>query len=343
MRILSAAAILAALSVVPAQAGTLVQLPSIDGATFTSLRQVDNSNVGIVGNYGTSDGTMHAYVGTLAGDRTTFDAPHAPNTTATGISDDGNVAGFTQNSDLSFASEFVRSATGKVSFVLSGKHGIRLVGQTGGIILHSQFVANQTSDNLHFQAFYGKGNKYVADLVLPFDTIGVFPFSYAKSGIVVGYFADQTQQSGFILQNGTGTIIAYPDPDVQVTYVTGSDRRGLLFSGYWKDKTHHFNHPFLYDAGKAAFLNLSIPGASSATAYAMNDSDVVAMNANGIPYIYCKKASNCPTVGGGKVSEISETWTPATRASVRTFVCTRSCIGRWRTADKQRSPQLHWK
>ena len=77
-----------------AWAGVLVPIPPVPGSTSTSIHTINNRNV-IAGDYASSDGAIHGFIGTLDGNYTTFDALSGQ-TFVEGLNDQGYTTGLSE-------------------------------------------------------------------------------------------------------------------------------------------------------------------------------------------------------------------------------------------------------
>jgi hypothetical protein len=114
--------ILTALACSAAQARTLIRVPQIPNTIVTTALAINDKN-NIAGNYTDSQAHMHAFVGTIDGDYTTFDyRSETAGTWATGIDDKGNVTGIAKVLDGGCSAvPFERTGAGVISTVHKGK------------------------------------------------------------------------------------------------------------------------------------------------------------------------------------------------------------------------------
>ncbi|HEY8696438.1 MAG TPA: hypothetical protein VIM02_02380 [Rhizomicrobium sp.] len=312
------------------QAGTLIPVPSVPGSTATYIAEINNNNV-IAGDYTTSDGEYHGFVGTLDGQYTTFDHPDGQ-TFVEGINDDGYITGGS-NAHMGdcpiFGCAFLRTPGGSIKTITND--GSPVDGLGADISSHNKLIGQYfyfDGQNAFFYGFYGKGTKYRSALTLPFNTDRTSPRGYNKRGSVVGYFHDLDNGGdypGFTLQNGVATVVHYPDPDAYRVFLEGINDKGMI-SGAWIDLHDTFERAFLFDMSNNAFSEISIPNATYVFAKGINNAGVVAMTGDGVSYIYCSKRKNCPA-GGGNAIEILDKWIPATPKNLHSAICRNGCIG----------------
>jgi hypothetical protein len=290
----------------------------VPGSIATNVRTINNNNV-VAGDYTTSDGEIHGFIGTLDGTYTTFDALSGQ-TFAGGLNDDSYFTGLSNvpNQDCQFLGcEFLRQPDGTIQKIKNGK--TPLDGLPGQIIDHQKFVGDYTyrDDNqvLHFNGYYGKGAKYVSDLTLPFNTIRTRPRGLARDGTVTGWFIDSNESykgRGFILKDGVVTAYDYPDNNAFITQFEGVNRKGLV-PGAWLDQNQTFSRAFLFNSRKGKFLAIDVPGATYPFAGGVNDAGIASVGGDATSYIYCPRRDTCPLTAGA--IEVPERWIAASATS----------------------------
>jgi hypothetical protein len=175
--------------------------------------------------------------------------------------------------------------------------------------------------------YYGKGDKYRSDLVLPFNAGQTTPRGINSAGTVVGLYVEysSTVAKGFIVSDGAAISVQYPDASAHATAFQGINRSGLI-SGSWGNSDRTANHAFLYDQSANAFSEIAVPNASMVFAYGINRGGVVAVEADGLPYIYCRRHKTCPLKPAQGI-DIPEKWIQAPAANIRTVLCKNGCRG----------------
>jgi hypothetical protein len=318
------------LSTISADAGTLIPVPPVSGSTGTFIGGINDKNQ-ITGDYTTSDGNLHGFVGTLDGQYTSFDFPGGQ-TSVSRIDNKGFITGLgnTQTEDCqTFGCQYLRDPDGTVEGIT--KAGVPLDGIPEGIIGHARYVGQYSYYDgtiLWFYGYYGRGTKYRSDLSLPFNTQRTSPRGYRKDGTVVGYFRDidhGNESTGFILQNGIATAVNYPDPSAFYTFLEDVNDSGIV-SGYWLSSDQQTSQAFLYDLNSQTFSPIEFDGASSVYIRAINRHDVVAVEIDNAPYIYCTNDRKCP-LSPSRGVKIAVKSIPATPSSVRSVTCKNGCTG----------------
>jgi uncharacterized membrane protein len=310
-----------------ATAGTLVPIPPYPGSTTTVIRGINDNDV-ITGTYTTQDGVTHGFVGTLDGNYTSFDHPNGQ-TIPEAISNDGYITGLGGFSDACGIQgcSFLRTPGGTINAIT--KNGVTLDGVAQGIIGHTKFVGqyNVLDENNHtlFYGYYGKGTKYRKGLTLPFNTTRTSPRGYNKAGTVTGFFLDLDNGStrpGFVLKNGVATRVNYPDQNAFFTLLEDVNDKGMIV-GAWGNQDGTIEQAVLYDFGKNAFSPISVPGAATSYANAINNAGVVAVSGDfTTSYIYCTRKA-CPLSQGAIA--VPERWVSG--VDVHSAICRNGCVG----------------
>jgi hypothetical protein len=312
-----------------ASAGVLVPIPSVPNSTATFVRTINNKNI-VAGRYTTSDGTTHAFFGSLDGNYTTFDALDGQ-TFAEGLNDAGYITGDSNvpNQDCQvFGCEFLRTPDGTIKEIT--RHKKPLDGFPVQIISHQKFVGQYSyidqNDNLFFYGYYGQNAKYVSDLTIPFNTMRTRPRGYAEDGTVSGWFSDSDQHKGrgFVLSNGTVTAYDYPDQNAVFTEFEGLNKHGLI-PGAWLDANQTFSRAFVFDVARNRFKPIDVAGATYAFGGGINNAGVMTVIDDTSSYIYCPSKKTCP-LHSPNAKEIPEHWISAAKFS-HTLPCKNGCIG----------------
>jgi hypothetical protein len=292
-------------------AATLVPVPIVPGSTNTYVTDINDKNV-IVGEYEMPDGSFHGFYGPLGGQYTTFDFDETnyPGTDARGIDNKGDIVGSANEDNeppIYDVVQFERFANGSMKLIKN--HGTPTAGLTGGINSKGVFVVeNWHSDNT-VDGFTGKKAKAKEQIDLGFTTVRVRPRDINVSGDVAGYtkVTASTGYQGFVLHDGTTTLVNYPDETATNTLLEGINSKGIS-TGFWGDAD--FNEfGFIYDTKTAKFSPITIPGFPQSSAGGVNAAGLIVAEGysqdftQAAPYIYCpKKPSKCPS-GGFEIAD----------------------------------------
>lgn len=293
MRILLAAGmLLSSLAASPLSAATLIPVVPVPGAADTQATAINDRDA-ITGVYFDGGHIAHGFVGTLDGSYETFDSRTA-NTVTYGIDGAGDVVGesYATVNDCDHLTAFVRSADGKLKQVK--KDGLPIRGGALGIRSKGVFVGFYCDDGNKLVAFRGKKAKYVEDVVLSGSHLMTAATGINAAGTIVGITIETDGHArGFVLQDGTTTIVA--DPLGTDTQITGVNDKGIAtgivtIGGQW--------HAVLYDIAKAAFTSIEPKGATTSVASGINDDGLTALYSDIGSFIYCpRKAAKCPKSG----------------------------------------------
>lgn len=324
---LAAAALLSCATL--AHAGVLVPIPPVPGSTATSVQGINNLDM-ITGSFTNTDGVKHGFVGALDGAYTSFDYGKAQDTEPRAINDDGLIVGYSYDVANNFyGPEFVRTRAGNMRTVK--KDGQRLTGAAHGVNKKGLFVGEywETTGAYVAYGYYGRGASYRRDLTLPFNTDRTRPRGINKHGIAVGWFRDNDgggRYRGFVLSDGKATTIDYPDQNAFYVYVEGINDKGMAV-GYWQDQNLTFAKSFLFDTVHGTFHDIDVPAATFVYSGGINNADIVTLNVDGQPYLYCKTAKSCP--GGIHGISLPDVSRPAALGTT-TLVCGGGCLSRRR-------------
>ncbi len=329
-----AAAFAAVLVATAAQAGRLIPVPAIPGSFYMTVDAI-NDNAQIAGEVAfDANGIIHrdAYVGTLDGQYTTFSAgdDELGATYVGGLGNDGYISGnaYYQTDFIQCGHGFVRAPDGTITDVT--RDGALLSGSANGITTGENFVGwrcEQVGAALRRYGYYGKGTQYVADLTLPFNADRTTPSGLsAADGTVVGsyYDKDRRMNLGFLLKDGAATAFDFPGPDITRgahTAFAAINDSGMA-TGNWYDVS--VSRAFLYDTAQQTMQTIEVKGARGVSALGINNSGLVALNVDAIPYIYCIRKSNCPASPGA--IDIPGTWTAVPASALSSAVCRNRCL-----------------
>jgi hypothetical protein len=313
----------------PCHAGKLIAVPQVPGGFQTEVTGINDNNFITGGYFYNSGGTSYedGFVGTLNGQYTKFFHPARDVTVGIGIDNDGNVTGVSRSylDGLACGNALVRSADGTIKDVT--KHGEVFDSQALGITRRGTFVgwACAFSPQIVIHGFLGKGTKYKADIVLPFNTDRTAPDGINRDGTIVGSFKDKNLQNrfrGFVLSGDTATAFDYPDGAAVSTFFDAINDKGLV-AGDWYDADFKF-HPFLFDSNTLSFAPIVVPGATSAGVGGVNNAGIVTINADSMPYVYCTKKKSCPSSAKG--IDILERWMAVPARSLQVVLCRDHCL-----------------
>jgi hypothetical protein len=332
---LAAAALL--LCTFSAWAGVLVAIPSVPGSTFMFASGINDKNV-FTGYYGTSDGAVHGYVGTIDGRYQLFDAPSG-GTACRGINNAGYITIFAAPSgDHVVGDSMLRKPDGTI--VPITMDGSPIDGSPQSIIQHQKFVGERwvldQDNNIFIYGYYGKGTRYKADLTLPFDTQRTRPGGYNSRGEVVGYYrpANSNGYDGFVLKKGVATDVQYPDERAWGVLLGAVNDDGQIVGG-WQDQDLTVGNAFYYNLKDDSFDVIDVPGSAWSTAIRVNKYGTATIHSDIGAFIYCQHAKNCPT--SADAIEVNERHVAGGLA--RSLACEHGCIGPYHaSAATRRDP-----
>ncbi len=284
------AAFAAVVSCHSVQAAELIPVAPIPGSTFTVVFDINDNNV-VAGCYGTSDGILHGFFGPLNGLYTTFDYGDT-STTPRGINNEGYITGIADKNGNGI--EFERYPNGEVKTIT--KDGIPLLNWiVQGINKRGVFVGNYYDESNNRHAYYGRKGQYRSELTLPDGSQDPEPRGINDRGAVVGHTFNQ----GFLLKDGTESIIDYPDQTAAWTFLQDINNAGVI-TGYWDDENFDADHPFVFETKTSTFKPIEIPHSISADALGTNSAGLVAISSDVGAFIYCphsKRSGKCPAGG----------------------------------------------
>jgi hypothetical protein len=301
-------------------AATLIVVIPVHGSLSTEVYGINDSDV-IAGGYTKSfpPAGYHGFFGTLAdGKYTSFDFGPG-GTFARAIDDNGDITGFS-NVGLSnhcLFLEFERAPDGSIAAIT--KDGKRLLGIPEGLNARGEFVGDYCRKNGTIAGYYGAAAQYTRSLRIGIAAPAIAPRAINSKGDVAGFYvdADTGQAHGFLLRKRIATVIDYPDPNAQGTFLTGMNDHGLV-SGSWLNGSTHVYGAFLFDTEKSNFTPIVVPGAKFFTeAEGMNSKGLTAVVSDQGPFVYCPlKTDKCPK-RGVEVAESIIHVPPATFRSYR--------------------------
>jgi hypothetical protein len=274
-----------------AQSAVLVPVPAAPNSTVTTIFGI-NDQYQIAGSYiGKNDGIEHGFSGTLDGNYTTFDAGDG-GTEARGIANNGDIVGFT-NSQSGVTSDqpvFEMFDNGKIRIV----DGI--FGRAQGIEnTNGRFAGTRWDFNNHQAvAFVGKRGHYKHDVRIPQVHQASEANGINSAGVVVGdYFRPPTH--GFIGSGNKMQTVDYPSDQAAGTALEGINDSGQAV-GQWVDSAGN-THSFLLDIASDTFTDIDVSGAANVYAWNINSAGAVAVSSDAGPFVWCKKARQCPAGG----------------------------------------------
>lgn len=293
-QVLLAGALLPLAATIPARSAVLIPVPSAPNSTVTTAFALNDSDV-VAGSYiGASDGIEHAFYGTLDGNYTSFDAGSG-GSEARGISNDGTITGLSNSQNGTSATEpiFERDPAGNVTNVTMS--GAQLFGLAQGINGRDKFAGyywnTQTSA---VQGFVGRNDEWKADVKVPAENQFAGALGINDKSVTVGFFFAPPLQ-GFILDKRTLTVVNYPSSKATATILNGINDKGRV-AGQWVDGSGN-QHSFVYDQGSKKFTDIKVKGATVVRAWAINAAGAVAISTDIGSYVWCEKASQCPSPG----------------------------------------------
>ena len=290
---ISAGAFACALS--SADAGTLIPVPQVPGSSATFVTGINDGNI-IAGYYttpATPDDRRHGFFGTLNGQYTTFDYAPEGDTVPQAIGNDGRITGWwRKNSNAVTNVQFIRNGDGTVQRITLNGRRLRGSGKPGALLSTGEFVGEYEAERKttgYFKrpkGYAGTGTDYISEIVLPFRKVyGTYPAGLNAMGDIAGSFSpcDVCSFVGFLMKHGTVHKIVFPDFSENGTSLAAINDAGVAVGSY-NQYANGENGPvaFLYNSATDSFKQL--PGAH---ALAINNSGVIALNADGGPYLYC--------------------------------------------------------
>jgi hypothetical protein len=289
----TAAALLLLGSMAGAQAATVTSLTPIanvpgTGANGTGVLGINDSGI-VAGGWYDTNSVEHGFFGPPDGSNYTSFDDGTLGTEARAINNKNLITGYFLSSTLSCSileCEFERTAAGKISTITMS--GTPLTGIPGGIVASGQFVGDYRPAGGGHHAYYGANHVYNSDITLPFAVAATHGRGLSVSGEVVGFFtsADGTKTSGFVIQNGTVTVVNDPHPNaVNGTYLEGVNKNGYI-TGQWDDKTG-LPHAFILTPDFSTFYEIAVPNSTYTQAFGINASNRVVVVSDPGSFIYC--------------------------------------------------------
>jgi probable HAF family extracellular repeat protein len=297
-KLMLSAAFAAAFVAGPAMAaGTLYTLPLVANSTETIAFGVNNSG-NITGFWLDSSGVEHGFVGPADGTNyTSFDdTADGTGTQARGISKKGVVTGIA-NVSTGNALDYVpfeRATDGTITHVT--KNGKVLDYLIHGINTMGVFAGNyENATTLVDYPYTGKNAKYKSKIVIKgISNTGGAGRGIDDAGDIVGWYLDSSAVlHGFYMPFG-GNAVTVDDPAGANTIgLEGINNRGKAV-GMFTDSSGN-RHGFVYDIATKTFKELTISGATAVEVWGINDKGVVAIDNETAGYLYCPKATDCPS------------------------------------------------
>lgn len=298
------------------QAATLIPVVPIAGSTVMSPFGINDANV-LGGSYVGSDGIEHGFYGPLDGSNyTSFDlGRHEFGTEPRAIGNDGSMTGFAPGSRYVTGQEFFRNARGRIRPITGGPGKRKFLdGLPQGMDDKDVFVGDYTNSVGIRTGYYGKRFKFQQDFDLAIQGYQQnSPRAITSGGVVAGYFIDKDSgEHGFIVNNGTVSVIDFPGTGVADTVLEGINNSGIA-SGQWDD-TGGGTHSFVLDSNTSTFTSIDTgDGATIQQAWGINSAGLVPISegtASTVSYIYCPlPKKQCPS--GGLPVKTRQTHVPA--------------------------------
>jgi hypothetical protein len=312
----------------------LVTVPLAPGSIANGTNPFGINDAGtIVGSFTMSDGSEHGFFGPISGAYTVFDVPGGgPGTEPRAIDNTGRITGSmnTNNADQSILEygEFERYTNGTFLTVMQGTtplNGILQGINTGhaGMFVGEYWTFDSVNNRFIRHGYSGRAGQWVADIVLPFNTIRTAPRSINGPGTVVGFFTSGGANHGFILQKNVATQFDYPDPSNIGTVFEGINDTGVV-SGSWTDTAGN-QHSFTLDTKSNTLTPISVPGATTVTAWGINSAGLVALTTDIGSFIYCPHSVGQCTHGTNAVVIASVSF-KVSQGSVHSVACTAGCV-----------------
>jgi hypothetical protein len=296
------AALVGLLAVTPAMSkGSLYTLPLVSGSTETISFGVNNDLVVTGFSLNSSTDEEDGFVGPASGTNyTVFDDSTDPDTQARAINDAGYIMGI--DNSTSSATDYIpfeRKPDGKITNVTMDGTAMNYLAQ--GINKKNVFTGSYYNSSSVITGYTGKKAKWQSDFTLPgITTTAVAGRGYNNKGDIVGWYEDSSGNThGFYYPKG-GTPVTVDD-SAGITEPEGINNKGEI-SGIFTDSSGN-RHGFTYDIKKQKFTELLVSGSTYVEVWGLNDNGVVDIdgeNSSGIfvGYLYCPKASDCPSTAG---------------------------------------------
>jgi hypothetical protein len=275
-----------------------------DGTGEAFVTGINDDNV-IAGGYYTSDGVEHAYFGPLSGGVATIWDIGKEWTEARGLNNDGTVVGIYSAKDpnVVYGYQFERYTNSAVKKIKNGNAFID--GIVESINSKGFFIGESWNDtDGTVTAYEGKKAKYKEEIDPAMTGSSFRGRGINKSGDVVGYFTNG-HIHGFLIHNGVTTQIDYPG--ARDTRLESINDKGMM-SGYWSPDGTVF-HAFYYDPGKSLFSQVDVEGSSFTTGFAINKFGNFMINSDFGFFVFCPKATDCPSDApkATRIAKVTET------------------------------------
>jgi len=298
--LLAAAGLLMAAS--PAMAGTWVAAVPVQNSTSMLVFGINNTNI-ITGAYTASSGHQHGFVGPFDGSNYTSFDDSGGVTEPRALNNKGDITGF----DVSTLVPWERFPDGTLTDVTKDGSPLNQIAQ--GINKYGVFAGNYDGTNGVSVGYLGKKAKYTSTISLSITNSGYAGRAIDTAGNVGGWYYDSNfVQHGFIIVGGIATSIDYPN--AAYTVVEGMNDKGWV-SGQHEDSSNAI-HGFIYKISTGKFTSLDVPGATLTQVWGISNRNVVTASSDIGSYVYCIKATTCPTprAGAVKTQHVSGKYTP---------------------------------
>jgi hypothetical protein len=295
-------AICAILASSKAASTTLIPVPAVPGSTETDVMGINDSNV-IAGNYFTSDGAEHGFIGDLAGHYNTFNGK--PGIAVRALSNSGFITGYVPSANRNYCkdNEYERSPDGTITLILKGNRQLR--GTAAAFRTKDDAFVGDYCDMRKgvIPGYLGiAGTFKKAIKINPLPGQPVHPRGINNKSDVVGWYI-RGAYYGFLLHDGVAVSISYPDDRAANTQLEEINNAGLI-TGYWTNEDFSMSQSFYLDTRTNVFTPIEIPNATFSYASGVNSAGLITVLSDVGSFIYCPKRINqCPR-GGTQIVDV---------------------------------------
>ncbi|HXA40475.1 MAG TPA: PEPxxWA-CTERM sorting domain-containing protein [Phenylobacterium sp.] len=267
-----------------AQAATLTPIPSyVDPAGGTTSVLGINNAGWMTGNIAEANGSSLGFVRDAAGNYTTFSANGLFATYGRAIDNSNTVIGYATDAAgaINTDTQFTRTTGGAVTALQNPNTGVPLHGIAQGVNATGAIVGDYYSGPGATTPLLG----YVLDgstfttLTAPGST-RTAARGIEDDGTVAGWAIVGGVQEGFIEQGGAYSFFQAPDAGSVGTVFEDINNNGLV-SGEWMDAGGD-SHAFVFNSVADAFTDIDVLGATSTSAFGLNDAGDVVVTASGV-------------------------------------------------------------
>lgn len=286
-----------------AEAATLTPIVSYadPAGGATSVLGVNNAGW-MTGAINEADGGSLGFVRDASGVYTTFAANGLFSTIGRAIDNSNTVIGYATDATFSIQAdtEFTRTTGGTVTALQNPNTAAPLHGIAQGVNASGAIVGDYYSGPGGTTPELGyilDGANFVV-LSAPSST-RTAARGIEDDGTVAGWAILGGVQEGFIEQGGVYSFFQSPDAGAIGTVFEDINNNGLV-SGEWMD-SGGFNHAFVFDSSLHLFTDITVPGATSTSAFGLNDAGDVVVSTTGLTegptnFLYHAGAVPEPTV-----------------------------------------------